>query len=214
MPFCKGVVRLWGEESRFFQFEEDSAGTYVVYNGVGGHFTANREDVTIEKVYPGGDYYEAYDAYLQDNPPTPQSPCARLGFIDPEGRFYPCAYCCHEGLAEILLTVLKQERLPCSDYKRTLESRGWVSIMDGLVVPPRSQTGEFGLGVITDTQKRTLIDVLWCFEEAPADTNWFAALSANPEGYSAQQWLWSAPGSEEAMERLARERRELTGDDQ
>lgn len=212
--YCKATINIpgWKGKSHFLDIHSlgyDALGEeYKVYNGRGGYFIINKHDVVIEKTY-SGDYDEAYSEYVKDTPLEPQEPCARLGFISPDGKFYPCGYCCHEGLARRIFDEMYPDYDGWDRSQIALQKKGWVAIMDGMVIT-RDAEGAFTRDrIMNPAQKATVLDVLWKFEEAPG-TNWFRVLQENPEGYDQQAWMTMPPGEDEAMSRLKEERERLS----
>lgn len=207
--YCKATINIpgWEGKSHFLDLHFSGDG-YKIYNGRGGYFIADKCDVVIEKTY-SGDYDEAPREYVKDTPIKPQEPCARLGFVSPEGEFYPCGYCCHEGLARQIFAEMYPEYDGWDRGAIALQKKGWVAIMDGMVIT-RDAEGLFTRDrIMSPAQKATVLDVLWKFEEAP-DTNWFRVFQENPEGYDNQGWMISPPGEDEAMSRLKEERERLS----
>lgn len=118
--------------------------------------------------------------------PTPQPPQARLGWVSPDGDYYPCGYCAHTDLADILLRCHYEGGGMGGRWD--LEKRGWIGIMSEGLYGIASEHNP------TERQRATLLAVLEAFELAPNDTDWDAVLLDNPEDYDVQQWM-SLPNS-------------------
>lgn len=115
--------------------------------------------------------------------PVPQAPCARLGWISPDGDFYPCGYCCHNELESLLGKKLYDTNYP------QLRQRGWIEIKSSAIISfERGRT-------ISPEAKNTIRKIVEAFEhEEFVDSNidWNKQLRHNPEGYDSQPG-WSEP---------------------
>lgn len=112
---------------------------------------------------------------LMEYAPTPQKPCARMGWVSPEGHWYPCAYCCHRDLEGILGEILYNDA-----YWPDLERNGWVALKGGALIVTREHN------LISEEAKTTIRKIVEEFEFAESenpDINWNKILEANPEGY-------------------------------
>lgn len=136
----------------------------------------------IVREYQPEDIERALDELEDEYAPKPQAPCARLGFVSPEGYFYPCGYCCHNDLERAL-----GEKIYNTSYPR-LREKGWIEIHAGALIGVKE-------GTITQDAKDTFRKIVEAFEIAEAknpDINWTQILWDNPEGYRADTG-WSDP---------------------
>lgn len=143
----------------------------------------------------------AEQEFLLEWGPKPNPPCARLGWIAPNGDFYPCAYTAHEDLADSLAKLFSLRSY--AGPERALEQAGWMALKGGATLGLESESR------ISQDARNTLRRLVEEFELAEAtnpDTDWTDALTDNPEGYSLQVWCTS-PGPR--GESLAREMRAL-----
>ena len=147
------------------------------------------EQYDIVREYPYVNYKsidKAEKDLLLEYAPKPQEPCARLGYVSPEGHFYPCGYCCHNDLENILGEIIYD------DSYCDLERKGWVALKGGaLLCTDRDQE-------ITQEAKDTLRKIVEAFELAESenpDIAWEPILWANPEGYGVQSG-WSDPSGD------------------
>jgi hypothetical protein len=124
--------------------------------------------------------------YLEVYGPKPQPPCARLGWIAPNGDFYPCAYTAHGDLADQLSTLLGVEHY--GGGERALEKAGWLALKGNACLGYDREEG------ISRDARDTFRRVVEEFELAEArdpDINWEEVITDNPEGYGLQFWASS-----------------------
>jgi hypothetical protein len=143
------------------------------------------EKYTIVREYAPEDEGKALDDLETEYAPTPVNPCARLGWVSPEGEFYPCGYCCHSELENLL------GRLIYNDPWSRLRERGWIEVKSGAIISVKE-------GLITESAKNTMRKIVEEFEFAEAqnpDINWTQILWDNPEDYYAQTG-WSDPAGD------------------
>lgn len=124
------------------------------------------------------------DAYIKENyPPISSPPCARLGFIAPDGIFYPCAYSSHSDLENILMKHFYD-----SSWGE-LKKYGWIELHGGAHIGVSDNT-QF----VSEAAKATLLKIVEAFEDAELmnpEINWCQVLLENPEKYDTQ--FWSTP---------------------
>ena len=106
----------------------------------------------------------------------PQKPSARLGWIAPNGDWYPCAYTAHRHLA----SIIGQNLFPDTYFhdELLLEQNGWVSVRSGGMI----SNGK----MITPDQMNTLRLIVEEFEYMESENpniSWDEELCRNPELY-------------------------------
>ncbi|MFM9718705.1 hypothetical protein, partial [Streptomyces galilaeus] len=69
--------------------------------------------------------------------PVAVEPCARLGFISPDGKFFPCCHCAHHDLGARLWNLFSYPGEYKGDYY--LQLKGWVSIKAGGAITHKDQ---------------------------------------------------------------------------
>lgn len=157
---------------------------YMHWNAGESYTIWNPDECVIVKEFEYSGYDSIESAELELNrtyPPKPQSPSARLGWVSPNGEWYPCGYCCHSDLESRLAEINYG-----SGYTR-LENHGWVSVKGGAMLGVREEKHS-----ISEDTKNTLRKVVEEFELAESldpNINWDAVLIANPEGYCEQSWF-------------------------
>lgn len=137
----------------------------------------------ILKEYSSDELEKAWDELEEEYAPKPQKPCARLGWVSPEGHFYPCAYCCHDELEYILSKNLYDD-----DYAE-LKKRGWVALKSGALF---SVEYKFKPTQATQDTIRKIVEEFEFAESENPNIDWNSLLDKNPEGY-AKQIGWSHP---------------------
>lgn len=137
-----------------------------------------------------------FDKLFKDFAQKPVAPCARLGWIAPDGRFFPCAYCAHTDAAEWLVrsqfTSEEQAKMRtgAGGNQEALERAGWLALKGGVIIL-YDQEGEFWEGTYPDPIMRTVIALYEAFSLASDRGDDIEALvRANPEGYRRQN-AWS-----------------------
>lgn len=113
--------------------------------------------------------------------PTPQPPCARLGFVSPEGHFYPCGYCCHHDLEYKLGQQFYQ-----NGYQ-DLRRKGWVSFVGNAIIGVRDE--DCKISQATKDTARKIVEEFEHAERVNPEINWHKILLANPECYEEQNWF-------------------------
>ena len=143
------------------------------------------------------DLHAIWDQLDDERTPEPAAVVtARLGFINPEGHFYPCAYCAHKDLGKLLQRKFYPDSFHGWD---ALDDQGWARIMGGgLFVREKD-------GAIPEPMLETFGKLIAAFKEAKARAeNFNQTLTANPEGYSVQS-AWSTPDdTDDLIETLER----------
>lgn len=187
--------------------------TYIHWEAGQTHTTWNPDEYVIVKEFEYSGYESINNAGLELNrtyAPKPQPPSARLGWISPNGEWYPCGYCCHSDLESILIEInygSKYEQLENDDAVcEQLEDLGWISVAGGPLVVVREDKH-----TISEDAKNTLRKVVEEFELTESlapDINWDNVLMANPEGYRRQLWgslpseLCRVPSGQTCAQRL------------
>jgi len=143
------------------------------------------ERFDIVREYPGDAIEQAEDDLDAEYAPKPQEPCARLGWVSPEGHFYPCAYCCHTYLENTLGRQLYSSSWP------QLRKKGWVELKSGALI---CMEYNFVPSQATKDTVRKIVEAFELEESENPDINWRARLEDNPEGYSKDNG-WSDPTS-------------------
>lgn len=144
------------------------------------------DEYVIVREYAPEDQDKALDDLEKEYAPKPVAPCARLGWISPEGHFYPCGYCCHSDLESIL-----GEQLYDSGCWPRLTEKGWIELKSGALIGRKE-------GLVTQEAKNTMRKIVEEFELEEAknpNINWTPILWDNPEGYSEQPG-WSDPAGD------------------
>lgn len=186
------AVKFQNSNALEFAGLNDQGDNYNVHIGAGESFySLPKSSVHIVKTYDqSNEIWDNEIEFAKEFGPEPQPPCARLGWIAPNGDFYPCAYVAHNDLAYKLTMKLYGEYN--GSFYGAMEKRGWIAIMGGgiFTVKERSE----GLYQYTAAQKETMLKITEAFEavelENP-DFDWTAELLKNPEGYSLQNWITS-----------------------
>lgn len=161
-------------------------GVYMHWYAGDSYTTWNPDEYVVVKefAYTGYDSIDDAEGELhRAYAPVPQQPSARLGWISPSGDWYPCGYCCHRDLEELLAKIYYD-----SSYTQ-LETKGWVSVKGGALIGAREEKHP-----ISEDTKNTLLRVVEAFElaeSADPNINWHPILLANPEGYREQSWFTS-----------------------
>lgn len=193
------IVTLHGKDTPHFVGLTDLGDRWDLRWGAGGSgYSLDKNELVIVKEYPfdpSGDEYDQIEAFENEwltEKAVPQEPCARLGYIAPNGDFYPCGYVCHNGAAEALGRKFYPNEYIRDDYG--LQKKGWIAIKGGALIIWRDESGSAfqPKGTVTEAQQNTLLKIIEAFEDAEAldpNINWDAILTSNPEGYSAQTWL-------------------------
>lgn len=141
------------------------------------------ERFDIVREYPSDAIEQTEDDLDTEYAPKPQEPCARLGWVSPEGHFYPCAYCCHNYLENTL-----GRQLHDSPWAQ-LRKKGWIELKSGALIGVEYKS------IPSQAAKDTVRKVVEAFELEESlnpDINWRACLEDNPEGYSKDNG-WSDP---------------------
>lgn len=141
------------------------------------------ERFDIVREYPGDEIEQAEDDLDAEYAPKPQEPCARLGWVSPDGDFYPCAYCCHTYLGIALGRLLYDSSWP------KLREKGWIELKSGGLISIEYNS------IPSQAAKDTVRKVVEAFEFEESqnpDINWRARLEYNPEGYD-KDTGWSDP---------------------
>jgi len=103
------------------------------------------------------------DEQVETSPKPDKSLNARNGWVDREGRLFPCNYMEHILLGQLL-----------GSEEQALEKRGWVKITDyqtaPIPVPPRDVAVYYSKIQPTDAQKKTVID--WCAKHKHKIPKW------------------------------------------
>ena len=126
--------------------------------------------------------------------PKAQEPCARMGWIAPNGDFYPCGYVCHDDLASTLCLVF--ELSGWGGPTHSLEKAGWGKL---------GSSGLFSVDSATESQTKTLEEILAEFRRVKSENpevNWNHVLMQNPEGYAEQNWFSLPDEDDNYIERL------------
>lgn len=123
--------------------------------------------------------------------PEPQPPCARMGWVSPDGEFYPCAYCCHRGLAERLCVKFYGEQ----GSSIRLEREGWLKIQE---YGYRSEDGPW-----PQPMKDTFTAIVEAFELA-TDEQIERNLYWNAEHYD-KAMGWSVPNADGTIRETLRQ---------
>jgi hypothetical protein len=158
--------------------------TYMHWSAGDSYTTWNPDEFAVVKEFEYSGYDSIDEAESELNKtyaPKPQQPSARLGWISPNGEWYPCGYCCHWDLEALLAEVHYG-----SSHKQ-LENFGWVSVKGGALIGVREEKHP-----ISEDTKNTLRKVVEEFELAESlnpDINWDSVLLANLEGYREQSWF-------------------------
>lgn len=157
---------------------------YMHWNAGDSYTTWSPDDYVIVKEfeYSGWDSIDDAESELNRTyAPKPQPPSARLGWISPNGEWYPCGYCCHKDLEMLLGEIYYDNRM------LQLENVGWVSVKGSALIGVRDDKCK-----TSEDTKNTLRKVVEEFELAESlnpNINWDAVLLANPEGYREQPWF-------------------------
>ena len=137
--------------------------------------------------------------------PQPQEPCARLGWIAPNGDFYPCAYCAHFDCADAIMeTMFAPEDRGWSADHCLLENK-WMQIVgQGLCFMGRekdkNERGWCDDIEPSSEQLSTLKNIHAEFVIARANgVNFNESLIKNPEKYLLQGW-WTPPDKDHNIE--------------
>lgn len=176
----------WSEDTKpiLVGIREGVDKTYMHWSAGDSYTTWNPDEYVIVKEFEYSGYESIEAAELELNrtyAPKPQPPSARLGWVSPNGEWYPCGYCCHSDLESLLAEINYG-----SGYTQ-LESKGWVSVKGGAMIGVREEKHP-----ISEDTKNTVRKVVEEFELAESlnpDINWDAVLIANPEGYREQSWF-------------------------
>jgi hypothetical protein len=191
MSYYVAVKRDGDDVVQFVKIEEiEGSNELKVFNRNGGYCYYDKLQLEVVKKY--GEFYdESIEEFLKEYGPDEQAaPCARLGFISPDGKFFPCAYCAHNDLADRLLTIYYQKT--GTDYD--LEKLGWCAIKANGIITARDYRGDYTLKRLTSEAQDTLKKVLFEFATAPEDINWYRQLIDNPEHYYVSNWMTPPDG--------------------
>lgn len=160
------------------------AGDEMYWHAAGiTHCRWEPERYDIVREYSGDAIEQAENDLDTEYAPRPQEPCARLGWVSPEGRFYPCSYCCHSYLENMLGRHLYDSSWP------RLRQKGWIELKSQAMI-----CMEYNL-VPSQAAKDTIRKIVEAFEFEESknpDINWRVRLEDNPEGYIENNG-WSDP---------------------
>jgi len=139
---------------------------------------------TIVREYSDDELDRAYDELDRDFAPQPAPVEARLGFVAPNGDYYPCGYCCHRSLERMLV-----DHFYDGSFMTKLTEKGWVEIMGGAVIGYKDES--------TPSQEakntvRKIVEAFEAEESTDSEINWNNVLRRNPECYSEQNWTTPA----------------------
>lgn len=126
-----------------------------------------------------GDLNKIYIDWDAERASDPQPIVARLGWISPNGDYFPCAYCAHQSLA----SYLSAKYLRHLGGKPDLLRHGWLEVAGGYAV--RDVEGTWPAPMLDTFGK-----LVAAFAEAEAQgINFNESLLPNPERYPTQSWF-------------------------
>ncbi len=139
--------------------------------------------------------------------PKPTRACARLGWLAPDGKFFPCAYCAHKSVAGFLCAKYLKKLGGAED----LHKRGWLKI-DGQGMIGRGYSyNDDDLLPITAEQIESFRQIVMEWEMAHAEGKNLEQLCiSNPEDYPTQ--FWSTSPANGLLKGFKRHLEELTGE--
>jgi hypothetical protein len=141
--------------------------------------------------------------------PTPQEPSARLGWLAPNGNWFPCSYCCHASLAAKLAKLFVPKDEYYSSASNALQDRGWMQIMG---------CGLCSMGYVnkqylrpTEEQLAVLGKIVQEFKLSKGE-NFNKILLQNPEEYSEQMWSTPPDGDGDIIEEIEQQYLRFAGE--
>ena len=182
----------------------DTVGHILYWGCTYSHCGYKPEEVIILKEYPYNDEVgiDGQDIqFYKDFGPKPSEPCARLGWIAPNGDWYPCSYTSHNDLADYLSAMYYDSHNGILE----LERKNWIKIRGGGCISVESDD------LVTEAQKSTLKRIVDEFEFLSEDIDLTHILIDNPEGYTEQLWL-TDPADEDFMDILRMNYKQIVGE--